>query len=62
MTEQEYVLAKAQGTITSAINTLRDVSPDMVESIMTKKEYQDVMQQLYIWQGKLFVQIKIDQE
>lgn len=62
MAEQEYILAKAQGTITSAIDTLRDITPDNLTSIMKKKEYQEVMNQLYVWQGKLFTQIEIDQE
>lgn len=62
MTEQEYILAKAQGSITAAINILRDLPPEKLTSIMTKEEYHKVMNQLYGWQGKLFVTIEIKQD
>ena len=62
MTEQEYILAKAQGSITATINILRDLTPGNLTSVMTEEEYHKVMNQLYAWQGKLFVTIEIKQD
>jgi hypothetical protein len=59
MTEQDYIKVKALGTITAAINTLRDLVPANLEDVITKEEYSKVIPILYDWQERLFKDIKI---
>lgn len=53
MTEKEYIKVKALGTITAAINTLRDLVPANLKEVITKEEYSKVMPTLYDWQERL---------
>lgn len=62
MTEKEYIKVKVLGTITAAINTLRDLVPANLEDIITKEEYSKVMPTLYDWQERLFEQIETESE
>jgi len=59
MTEQDYIKVKALGTITAAINTLKDLVPANLEDVITKEEYSKVIPTLYDWQERLFKDIKI---
>jgi hypothetical protein len=59
MTEKEYVNAKALGTITSSINTLKDLVPENLEGIIDER-YLDIMNTLYEYQEKLFDTIELD--
>lgn len=58
MTEEEYIKTKSLGTITAAINTLRDLIPGNLKEVITKDEYSKVMPTLYDWQERLYQQIK----
>jgi len=59
MTEQEYINTKALGTITSAINTLRDLVPENLKDTINEGELKKVYGTLHDWQDRLFKQIKI---
>jgi hypothetical protein len=59
MTEKEYIKVKALGTITAAINTLRDLDPANLKEVITEEEYSKVMPTLYDWQKRLFKQIEV---
>lgn len=59
MTEDEYIKTKALGTITSAINTLSDVTPQIMLDIVPESEYFEVMQKLKIWQSRIFDQVQL---
>lgn len=59
MTEKEYINAKALGTITSAINTLKDLVPENLEGIIDER-YHNIMNTLYAYQEKLFDIIEVD--
>ena len=52
MTEQEYINVKALGSITSAINILKDIVPGNLE-VITTEEYIKVMSILCRTQLKL---------
>ena len=43
MTEKECIKVKALGTITAAINTLKDLVPDNLEEVIAKDEYSKVI-------------------
>ena len=58
MTEEEYIKTKSLGTITAAINTLRDLIPENLKEVITKDEYSKVMPTLCNWQERLYQQIK----
>ena len=60
MTEKDYINTKALGTITAAINTLRDLVPAILTSVMNEKSYGTVMATLYSWQERLFDKIELD--
>lgn len=62
MTEKEYIKVKALGTITAAINTLRDLVPDNLEEVITKEEYNNVIHTICDWQERLFKQIETNSE
>lgn len=62
MTEKEYIKVKALGTITAAINTLKDLVPANLEDVITKEEYSKVMPILCDWQERLFEQIETESE
>jgi hypothetical protein len=62
MTEQEYIKVKALGTITAAINTLKDLVPANLDDVITTEEYSKVMPTLWDWQERLFNQIETDSE
>ena len=62
MTEKEYIKAKALGTITAAINTLKDLVPEIMDDVITKEEYRKVMPTLTEWQQRLFDKIEISEE
>lgn len=62
MTEQQYINTKALGTITAAINTLRDLVPEILPETIKEGESKKVMGTLYDWQGRLFRQINTESE
>ena len=62
MTDKEYIKVKALGTITAAINTLRDLVPDNLEEVITKEEYSKVIPTLCDWKERLFKQIETESE
>ena len=61
MKENEYIKAKALGTITAAINTLRDLVPSNLTDIISEEEYKRVMPTLYSWQDRLYEQLEIEE-
>ena len=62
MTEKEFIKVKALGTITAAINTLRDLVPANLKDVITEEEYSKVMPTLCDWQERLFEQIETESE
>lgn len=60
MTESEYIKTKDLGTISSAKNVLRELTPEISE-IVDKKEYQEVMRLISKWERKHFSEIEINQ-
>ena len=62
MTKKEYIKVKALGTITAAINTLRDLVPENLEQVITKDEYSKVIPTLCNWQERLFEQIETESD
>ena len=62
MTQTEYIKVKSLGTITAAINTLKDLVPDNLEEVITKEEYRKVLPTLYLWQQRLYEQIYTETE
>ena len=62
MTEKEFIKVKALGTITAAINTLRDLVPANLKEVIAEEECSKVMPTLYDWQERLFEQIETESE
>ena len=60
MTEKEYINAKALGTITAAINTLKDLCPGNLKGIIKKSEYDKVIPTLCKWQDRLWKNIECE--
>lgn len=60
MKEQDYINTKALGTVTAAINVLRDLTHKSLSSIIKEGENKQVMGTLYEWQGRLLKSINID--
>ena len=60
MTEQEYINAKALGTITAAINTLEDLVPENLKDTIKTGETKKVMGTLCDWQERIFKQVEIN--
>lgn len=58
MTEQEYINTKALGTITAAINTLKDLCPENLKDTIKDGESKKVFGTLNDWQDRLFKQIE----
>ena len=56
MTEQEYINTKALGTITAAINTLKDLCTENLKDTIKDGESKKVLGTLYGWQDRLFKQ------
>lgn len=56
MTEQEYINTKALGTITAAINTLKDLCAENLKDTIKEGERKKVLGTLYAWQDRLFEQ------
>ena len=54
MTDQEYINIKALGTITAAINTLKDLCPENLKDTIKEGENKKVLGTLYNWQERLF--------
>lgn len=54
MTEQEYIEAKALGSITAAINVLRDLVPANLKEVIRDDEGRQVFHTLSLWQERLF--------
>lgn len=54
MTDQEYINIKALGTITAAINTLKDLCPENLKDTIKEGESKKVLGTLYDWQERLF--------
>ena len=50
MTEQEYINTKALGTITAAINTLKDLCAENLKDTIKDGESKKVLGTLYDWQ------------
>jgi phage pi2 protein 07 len=57
MTEQEYIITKDLGIISSAKNVLRELIPETSE-IVNKKEYQEVMKLISKWERNHFAKIE----
>jgi len=62
MKEQEYIDTKALGTITSAINTLKDLVPENLKDTIRDGEYKKALGTLCDWQERLFEKIEIEEE
>ena len=61
MTEQEYINTKALGTITAAINTLKDLCAENLKDTIKDGESKKVLGTLYDWQDRLFKQTETKQ-
>jgi hypothetical protein len=59
MTEQQYINTKALGTITAAINALKDLVPANLKSVIKEGESEKVFETLCEWQSRLYKQNKI---
>lgn len=57
MTEQEYINVKELGTVTAAINVLRDICVEN-SKVIYKEDYQQVMKKIRHWERCLFRIIK----
>ena len=62
MKEQEYVNTKALGTITAAINVLKDLTPENLKNIIKDGEKKKVFGTLHDWQDRLFKEIEISEK
>lgn len=62
MTENDYIKAKALGSITSAIKTLQDLVPENLNSVIIDSEHKKVMSILDNWQTRLFEQIETSED
>lgn len=60
MKEQDYIDAKALGTITAALSTLKDLTPANLKDIMTEDEHKIVMSTIDKWQLNLFNKFSSD--
>jgi len=60
MTEDEYVKVRSLSAINVCLNILAEIIPENLNGIVNKKEYSQVMQNLYKWQDILFGKIKIE--
>jgi len=58
MTEQEYINVKELGTVSAALDVLKNIVPDN-SKVIVKEDYQKVMDTIYKWQEALFQKIKI---
>ena len=56
MKRQEYINTKALGTITAAINVLKDLHTENLKDIIKEGESEKVFATLYDWQKRLFDQ------
>jgi len=62
MTEKQYIEVKALGTITAAINTLRDLVPANLTHIIKESEAKKTIGTLMEWQDRLFEVLQINQD
>ena len=60
MTEQEYVNVKALGTITAAINALKDLTPTNLRGIIKEGDQKKVFGTLCEWRDGLHKNIKVN--
>ena len=58
MNEQEYINVSDRVNISTALEVLHHVIPDL-SHIIDKKKYVDIIRTLSIWQDKLFEATKI---
>lgn len=59
ITEEQYIKTKALGTVTAAINVLKDLVPENLEGIIEDGEMAKVANKLHLWQERLFKEVNI---
>mgnify|MGYP003632183739 CR=1 FL=1 len=60
ISEQEYIHTKDLGILASAIKVLQELIPENSE-VIDKKDYDEIMRLLIIWEMEHFDKIKIHQ-